>query len=927
MITGTLTLCCLSAVHTPSPSAAAQPCFPAPSEANFHRSESGSPSPIGERAASSAPGSPRIAQQDDIRIVHHPNSNIPERLYRFEEYTESVEAFHNSIDTSEPVTTTPWRPFRTRLDFEIAELVQDTNMSRRQRDSLIRLIKRCIAEPEQFTLINEDDLQRTWDAAQKAHMSGAILKFKNPGTGEDSIEYPMYARPIIDWMFDILDDKKLQEACQFDAIEISKYNGTEFDRHYNEPWTGKFWWETQVRNSKLPDNAGIFCIILHADKTRLSLFGKAKGYPIYARCGNLPLHIRNGNCNGCERLVGYLPIVGDEHSEDFTNKGYVNFKRIVWTDGFREVLKSVDVLSETGIRYVFYNGTSRWLYPIVLILSADYEEQSIMAMIRGVGSKYPCPVCLVPDNAISDLGRTHPLRTTADMSAVLESTTTMNATDKEQTLMNVGLRDIKNLFWEHRFWEVYKALTWDRLHAFHLGLFRDHLLKEFVRLLKTFSSELVDRINKQLIASPRWSGLKTFSTLHALGEFSDARTFEDLSKVCLIHSRRKWQVLLFASHDVFAPPRNDHRKSEPYILLRLIRAYLELDMFASLRNPSESLTQKHEKAILKFGEILEEFKGVTTNSDKSWDAAPKVHTHCHVPEDVRNKGATVNGNAKTFERAHGPLHDNYMKTNFKNVGEQLTRMSDEHVAGTVIRDRINLLEASTSTEEAEEEKRVVPVIGFEHVSLGSKQRAKSIQAVVDSAPAEFKGAFLGLHSKIATRLNIMKFDKSNRLIKLKPINEVTEYRLIRAHFSSHDDWTANRDLIRASPSFWDQLRYDHLAWQTTNTTIAFGRLLSAFTIEYGGETAYLALVLPYDYRPLRTTRTKDEDFDFLRVRRRLLKESMVISIESIIRGACLPEAWDCEYGDEYILNDCIDTDWWLRSKALKGRGGGMAWAS
>lgn len=69
----------------------------------------------------------------------------------------------------------------------------------------------------------------------------------------------------------------------------------------------------------LPNNAGIFCIIIHADKTKLSSFGTAKGYPVYARCGNLPLHIRNGHGNGALRLVGWLPIVSDD-SETYNLK-------------------------------------------------------------------------------------------------------------------------------------------------------------------------------------------------------------------------------------------------------------------------------------------------------------------------------------------------------------------------------------------------------------------------------------------------------------------------------------------------------------------------------------------------------------------------------------------------------------------------------
>lgn len=52
-----------------------------------------------------------------------------------------------------------------------------------------------------------------------------------------------------------------------------------------------------------------FCIILYADKTRLSSFGTAKGYPVLARCANLPVDIRNSENVGGSQLVGWLPIV------------------------------------------------------------------------------------------------------------------------------------------------------------------------------------------------------------------------------------------------------------------------------------------------------------------------------------------------------------------------------------------------------------------------------------------------------------------------------------------------------------------------------------------------------------------------------------------------------------------------------------------
>jgi hypothetical protein len=63
----------------------------------------------------------------------------------------------------------------------------------------------------------------------------------------------------------------------------------------------------------LPPEGKLLAIILYADKTKLSSFGTAMGYPVIARLGNLPADIRNGTGLGGGELVGWLPIV---HSSD-----------------------------------------------------------------------------------------------------------------------------------------------------------------------------------------------------------------------------------------------------------------------------------------------------------------------------------------------------------------------------------------------------------------------------------------------------------------------------------------------------------------------------------------------------------------------------------------------------------------------------------
>jgi hypothetical protein len=122
----------------------------------------------------------------------------------------------------------------------------------------------------------------------------------------------------------------LVKKFRWDAERLYKYNGADFVQFIHEPWTADRWWRIQVSikhllheeffvttscKSLLPEGAKPLCIIIYADKTRLSSFGTAKGYPVIACCGNLPISIRNGKGVGGGRVVGWLPIVSNIPNE------------------------------------------------------------------------------------------------------------------------------------------------------------------------------------------------------------------------------------------------------------------------------------------------------------------------------------------------------------------------------------------------------------------------------------------------------------------------------------------------------------------------------------------------------------------------------------------------------------------------------------
>jgi hypothetical protein len=66
-----------------------------------------------------------------------------------------------------------------------------------------------------------------------------------------------------------------------------------------------------------------------------------------------------------------------EDPKEEKKKAFVNFKRAVWHSAFHVVLRSILEYSRTGCWLKCGDRIDHWLFPILLILSADYEEQCV----------------------------------------------------------------------------------------------------------------------------------------------------------------------------------------------------------------------------------------------------------------------------------------------------------------------------------------------------------------------------------------------------------------------------------------------------------------------------------------------------------------------------------------------------------------------
>ena len=64
-----------------------------------------------------------------------------------------------------------------------------------------------------------------------------------------------------------------------------------------------------------------------------------------------------------------------ETKADKGRTGWADFKQVVWHESFYKLVESIEAYSVTGCWVACGDGINRHIYPLILILAADYEEQ------------------------------------------------------------------------------------------------------------------------------------------------------------------------------------------------------------------------------------------------------------------------------------------------------------------------------------------------------------------------------------------------------------------------------------------------------------------------------------------------------------------------------------------------------------------------
>ncbi|KAK0216769.1 hypothetical protein EDD85DRAFT_798199 [Armillaria nabsnona] len=193
------------------------------------------------------------------------------------------------------------------------------------------------------------------------------------------------------------------------------------------------------------------------------------------------------------------------------------------------------------------------------------------------------------------------------------------------------------IMWKKREKMFYKKLVYDLLKMYSGALLEVIHIKQFPGIEHLEKIPGVDKhaakvaIDEFIANFPRWRNLMHFKNVTDF-DFGDAKKFEHMSKV--------------------------------------IRSYLELDMYASMDVHTEKSIEEGRHVMEIFDVRLKAYSPTT------WKI-PKVHTQQHLFDDIIAKGVTKNYNTKPNECMHGPLKKTYQtQTNFKDVAEQIHEKID-----------------------------------------------------------------------------------------------------------------------------------------------------------------------------------------------------------------------------------------------------------
>ncbi|KAJ3834010.1 hypothetical protein F5878DRAFT_697660 [Lentinula raphanica] len=800
-------------------------------------------------------------EADDVQIQYHPKSGRPMTTLTFDDF------FNDKLPKSAhiPSNNKPWRPWQSRTDFEVAALALDCFMNEQQTNRLITLIHRVARGLDNFSLKDYNEVQRTWDLAAERSTKFQREELRVQYRDEEPEKYELFYRPVWDWLMELVSSKEIVSPNQ--------------------------WWTIQDR---LPAGAVPLGIIFYADKSKLSSFGTAKGYPVIVRCANLPMNIRNGSGVAGGRVVGWLPVVTeDAHRSGKTD--FADFKTVVWHTSISKLFEGLTIYCSTGYARICGDGIRRNLFPVCIIESSDFEEQCVICLTRGVRSLVPCVKCLVPHDQLNNLEAHHAKRSARQTIEILnEARQSESKAASKELLKKFGLRPHFNTFFKLANGNPFEAASFDDLHFQDSGLWSDHIFEEakfqLERLPGVSSRSAKAKIDAHFKNFPRWSGLHHFESGVVKVNFNDGSKHRDISK-----------SFLFAAHDVLV----ESKTKAGYLLLKIMRRYINTIMYAGLDiHTSETIELGRASVYIT--------KTTETERSRNFNVV-KLHYHQHLYDDIENKGVLRGMSTRPNEKFHGPLRKIYLRqTNFKDTGKQIARIEHQNVVSTLIQGEIEDYDDYLSSGKGNYDipDDIETLLHNAHIHIGSKLKPISF-AQLESESSLFRQIHIRAADFMSNLLPTSGIPLPHgERIKFTVDSMVVPFQFLKVNYESLETWHIATDFLRCNPAFFGKPRYDSIVFNAGGRPV-FAQLRYLFLCTVADVAYPIALV--QSYKVLQARSAIDKDLGLLRVRKE--RDTEFISVRSIICGAVLiPASDDPLKIDEMLVWDALDGDMFLRVK-------------
>ncbi|KAI0061984.1 hypothetical protein BV25DRAFT_1916289 [Artomyces pyxidatus] len=581
----------------------------------------------GETLVEYHPFSGRSSEIIKSATARHPGAPDPSA-------TREVQSLYDASTSDLP----PWAPFPNQDSFRQAEI----------------FVLRNVPDPfinEQLTFMRQSSSHTSVQFKNAAEMHALLardISVDNMGEFESTSfttsyrneerTYEIRYRPALPIIHQLLEDPDLRPHLIWypDRRYVRNPSGQPGNvRVWREVSSGDDWWNMQTAIGR---DGVIIYVQLYADATVVSTFGNTKAWSVYLWLGNVPKSARKGRGKGRAVLLGYLPTVVGLKNDDPSTLAAHRVK--VYHKSLAFMLESLRTPRAFG---TLVDSQPRPLkgFPLVAVVSMDYEEMVRAALILGANSGYPCPICLVPRELQGDLSQTWERRTvegTRQLVVAARSLKTKKA--RSAKLKEQSVRDLKNTFVEimNPVCSIYDAFVADPLHQIEQGTFGKHLWPWIVGMLSADAQAELDENFKSL---SRYPDVHHFP--NGVTQLSNLSGNE--------HNIIARYLLPCVSGLIPEHPDAIHpllRSQAVVLLLNKFTCHTDITL-----NMLTSQTQQ-------FGDASKIIQELALDINFDW---PKMHTMGHNPDIIRRKGTVDNYHTGLGEALHPQTKKDYQRTN------------------------------------------------------------------------------------------------------------------------------------------------------------------------------------------------------------------------------------------------------------------------